>query len=100
MVSLFQAWPQGVSAQNRAGDTPLHFLLRNNPSHEKLNLLIESSSNSRSCILLLNTNGESPLQVARDHDVSLEIIDRLEAAAEDWAEQSVDDGWSSFYDLR
>ena len=51
-------------------------------------------------MLLLDFNGKSPLDIARDNNASNDVIFLLEAAAEEWTKRALDDGWSSFEEIR
>lgn len=83
--------------QNRAGNSPLHILVKNNAKIELVDLFIKSA---RSSVLLLDFNGKSPLDIARDNNASNDVIFLLEAAAEEWTKRALDDGWSSFEEIR
>ncbi len=71
--------------------------MMNNTRIELVDLFIKSA---QSALILLDSNGNSPLDVAKMNNASADVIFLLQNAAEEWTKRALDDGWSSFDDLR
>lgn len=90
---LVEAWPQGASTQNRAGQCPLHLLVRNETNKDAIDLLTNQGSFS---INLLNNEGKSVIDIAKEVEASDEIISILESAADHWTKERLAEDWGNF----
>ncbi len=92
---LLEAWPQGASLQNRSGNCPLHYLVkhRNEKEMDAIDLLANEGSMS---VNLLNDDGKSPIDIAKETGASSEVIYVLETAAEQWRKNTLEEDWGKF----
>ena len=93
LKTLIEAWPQGASTQNRSGQSPLHLLVRNETNKDAIDLLTNQGSFS---VNILNNEGRSVIDIAKEVEASDEIISVLESAAEIWTKETLAEDWGKF----
>uniref|UniRef100_A0A6S8WUS5 Uncharacterized protein n=2 Tax=Chaetoceros debilis TaxID=122233 RepID=A0A6S8WUS5_9STRA len=93
LKTLIEAWPQGASTQNKSGQSPLHLLVRNETNKDAIDLLTNQGAFS---VNILNNEGRSVIDIAKEVEASDEIISVLESAAEIWTKETLAEDWGNF----
>ena len=79
--------------QNRNQDAPLHYAAAYATNVSSLEGLIAAAP---AAVLLLNSNGQSPIDRAKANNAPDEIIEYLESSAKEWTMNAAKDGWGTF----
>lgn len=89
---MLKCWPDGACVQNRKLESALHLAV-DTKSMESIMLFLDYSP---SALLILNEKGKSPLETAKEANLSDELIKIMLDRSEEWSRTAFDNSWVKF----